>query len=148
MTPMQPLSGPAGTVPPGLEPSLHAARHEAVKDAKGREPLYDIVMRSLDEDQAQEVIAIPLEGKSAVADYMVIASGRSTRQVAAIAQKLAERIKHGGFGNSRIEGLPAADWVLIDAGDIVVHVFRPEVRSFYNLERMWAFGDGGTTVAS
>ena len=148
MTPMQPLSGPAGTVSPGLEPSLHAARREAAKDAKGREPLYDIVMRSLDEDQAQDVIAIPLEGKSAVADFMVIASGRSTRQVAAIAQKLAERIKHGGFGNSRIEGLPAADWVLIDAGDIVVHVFRPEVRSFYNLERMWAFGDGASTVAS
>ena len=148
MSPMQPLSGPAGTVPPGLEPSLHAARLETLTDAKGREPLYDIVMRSLDEDQAQDVIAIPLEGKSAVADFMVIASGRSTRQVAAIAQKLAERIKHGGFGNSRIEGLPAADWVLIDAGDIVVHVFRPEVRSFYNLERMWAFGDGGSAIAS
>ena len=153
MSPMQPRSGPAGTVssgtvPHGLEPSLHAAQREFVADAKGREPLYDIVMRSLDEDQAQEVIAIPLEGKSAVADYMVIASGRSTRQVAAIAQKLAERIKHGGFGNSRIEGLPAADWVLIDAGDIVVHVFRPEVRSFYNLERMWAFGDSPATVAS
>ena len=148
MSPMQPLSGPDGTVPPGLEPSLHAARLETLTDAKGREPLYDIVMRSLDEDQAQDVIAIPLEGKSAVADFMVIASGRSTRQVAAIAQKLAERIKHGGFGNSRIEGLPAADWVLIDAGDIVVHVFRPEVRSFYNLERMWAFGDGGSAIAS
>jgi ribosome-associated protein len=74
---------------------------------------------------------------------MVIASGRSTRQVAAMAQKLVERIKHGGFGHARIEGLPAADWVLIDAGDIVVHIFRPEVRSFYNLERMWAFGDHG-----
>ncbi len=148
MMTMQPLSGPAGTAPLGHEPSPITARTDAVKDAKGREPLYDIVMRSLDEDQAQEVIAIPLEGKSAVADFMVIASGRSTRQVAAIAQKLAERIKHGGFGNSRIEGLPAADWVLIDAGDIVVHVFRPEVRSFYNLERMWAFGDGGSAVAS
>jgi ribosome-associated protein len=105
--------------------------------------LLELVLASLDDDQAQEVVSIPLEGKSSVADYMVIASGRSTRQVAAMAQKLAERIKHGGFGHCRIEGLPAADWVLIDAGDIVIHVFRPEVRSFYNLERMWAFGDQG-----
>ena len=76
MMTVQPLSGPAGTAPLGHEPSPHMARTDAVKDAKGREPLYDIVMRSLDEDQAQEVIAIPLEGKSAVADFMVIASGR------------------------------------------------------------------------
>lgn len=100
-----------------------------------------LVLQSLDDDQAQEVVSIALEGKSSIADYMVIASGRSTRQVATMAQKLAERIKKGGFGLSRIEGLPAADWVLIDAGDIVVHLFRPEVRGFYNLERMWGFGD-------
>jgi len=103
--------------------------------------LYSLVMSSLEEDQAQDVVAIPLQGKSSVADYMVIASGRSTRQVAAIAQKLAERIKQAGHGPVRLEGLPAADWVLIDAGDVVVHLFRPEVRSFYNLERMWGFGD-------
>ena len=106
--------------------------------------LHALVLQSLDDDQAQELVTIPLEGKSSIADHMVIASGRSTRQVAAMAQKLAERIKHGGFGHARIEGLPAADWVLIDAGDVVVHLFRPEVRSFYNLERMWAFGDSGT----
>ena len=104
--------------------------------------LHALVLQSLDDDQAQDLVSIPLEGKTAIADHMVIASGRSTRQVAAMAQKLAERIKHGGFGNARIEGLPAADWVLIDAGDVVVHLFRPEVRSFYNLERMWGFGDG------
>ncbi len=105
--------------------------------------LHDLVLQSLDDDQAVDVVSIPLEGKSSIADFMVIASGRSTRQVAAMAQKLAERVKHGGYGHARIEGLPAADWVLIDAGDVVVHVFRPEVRSFYNLERMWAFGDQG-----
>ena len=110
---------------------------------QGSETLHDLVLRSLDDDQAQEVVSIPLEGKSSIADHMVIASGRSTRQVAAMAQKLAERIKQGGFAPARIEGLPAADWVLIDAGDVVVHLFRPEVRSFYNLERMWAFGDEG-----
>ena len=103
--------------------------------------LHELVMHSLDEDQAQDVVSIPLEGKSSIADYMVIASGRSTRQVAAMATKLAERLKKEGHGSPRIEGLPAADWVLIDAGDVVVHLFRPEVRSFYNLERMWGFGD-------
>src|SRR5688572_2319200 len=103
--------------------------------------LHELVMHSLDEDQAQDVVSIPLEGKSSIADYMVIASGRSTRQVAAIATHLAERLKKQGHGSPRIEGLPAADWVLIDAGDVVVHLFRPEVRSFYNLERMWGFGD-------
>ena len=103
--------------------------------------LHALVLQSLDDDQAQDVVSIPLEGKTAIADHMVIASGRSNRQVAAIAEKLAERIKHGGFGHARIEGLPAADWALVDGGDVIIHVFRPEVRSFYNLERMWAFGD-------
>jgi ribosome-associated protein len=110
--------------------------------------LHALVLASLDDDQAQEVVSIPLEGKSTIADHMVIASGRSTRQVTAMAQKLAERIKKAGFGNARIEGLPAADWVLVDAGDVVVHLFRPEVRSFYNLERMWAFGDTGPVGAA
>ncbi|MGE3691393.1 MAG: ribosome silencing factor [Novosphingobium sp.] len=109
--------------------------------------LLALVLHSLDEDQAQDVVAIPLEGKTAIADYMIIASGRSSRQVAAIAEKLAERIKHAGFGTARIEGLPAADWVLVDASDVIVHVFRPEVRSFYNLERMWAFGETGAGSA-
>ncbi len=106
----------------------------------GASPLHSLVLSSLDDDQAQEVVSIPLEGKSSIADHMVIASGRSTRQVAAMATKLAERLKKAGFGPIRIEGLPAADWVLLDAGDVVVHLFRPEVRSFYNLERMWGFG--------
>ena len=105
--------------------------------------LLKTVLESLDDDQAQDVVTIPLDGKSSIADYMIVASGRSTRQVAAIATKLAERLKHGGYGSPRIEGLPAADWVLIDAGDVVVHLFRPEVRSFYNLERMWGFGEEG-----
>ncbi|MEO0907925.1 MAG: ribosome silencing factor [Pseudomonadota bacterium] len=108
--------------------------------------LHDLVMRQLDDDQAQDIVSIPLAGKSSVADHMVVASGRSTRQVAAMAHKLAEKVKQAGFGPARIEGLPAADWVLIDAGDIVVHLFRPEVRSFYNLERMWSF-EGGEAAA-
>ena len=106
------------------------------------------LLDQLDEDQAQDLVTIPLEGKSSIADHMVIASGRSTRQVAAIATHLAERLKKQGHGSPRIEGLPAADWVLIDAGDVVVHLFRPEVRSFYNLERMWGFGDEATAVGN
>ena len=126
----QPSPAAAPTPLPDAEPgSLHA-----------------LILQSLDDDQAQEIISIPLAGKSTIADHMVIASGRSTRQVAAMAQKLSERVKHGGFGHTRIEGLPAADWVLIDAGDVVVHLFRPEVRSFYNLERMWGF-DGPSGAA-
>ena len=104
--------------------------------------LHKLVLESLDDDQAQDIVSVPLAGKSSIADHMVIATGRSTRQVAAMASKLAERVKHAGFGSARVEGLPAADWVLIDAGDVVVHLFRPEVRSFYNLERMWGFGEG------
>jgi ribosome-associated protein len=105
------------------------------------EDLHKLVMQSLDDDQAVEIVTIPLAGKSNIADHMVVASGRSTRQVASMAVKLADKIKERFGKNVRIEGLPAADWVLIDADDVIVHLFRPEVRTFYNLERMWAFGD-------
>ena len=97
------------------------------------------ILASLDDDKAEDVVTIDLRGRSSVADHMVICSGRSSRQVAAIAQHLAERIKKATGRSARVEGLPVADWVLIDAGDVIVHIFRPEVREFYNLERMWAF---------
>ncbi len=119
----------------------------ALGTAEEPDSLLAMVLKSLDDDQAQEVVTIPLQGKSSIADYMVVASGRSSRQVTAIAQKLAERVKHSGQPSPRIEGLPAADWVLVDAGDVIVHLFRPEVRSFYNLERMWGFGDGAAGAA-
>ncbi len=112
------------------------------------EDLHRLVLKSLDDDQAVEVISIPLAGKSSIADHMVIASGRSTRQVASMATKLAQRIKDQVSRSPRIEGLPAADWVLIDADDVIVHLFRPEVRTFYNLERMWAFGDEAAPKAA
>ena len=112
------------------------------------EALHQLVLRSLDDDQAVDVISIPLTGKSSIADYMVIASGRSTRQVASMAQKLTERIKGELGRNVRIEGLPIADWVLIDADDVIIHLFRPEVRSFYNLERMWAFEEQAPIAAA
>jgi len=125
-------------VAPAPGPATLAPRPSLPETVPGS--IHALIIQSLDDDQAQEIVSIPLEGKSSIADFMVIASGRSTRQVATMAQKLAERIKHAGFGHVRIEGLPAADWVVIDAGDVVVHLFRPEVRTFYNLERMWTFG--------
>jgi ribosome-associated protein len=121
--------------------------------ANGRPPLeveelHRIVLESLDDDQAVEVVSIPLSGKSNIADHMVIASGRSSRQVASMANKLADKIKQARGRAPRLEGLPTADWVLIDAEDVIVHLFRPEVRTFYNLERMWAFGDEGKDAAA
>jgi ribosome-associated protein len=112
------------------------------------EALHSLVMQSLDDDQAVEVVTIPLAGKSSIADHMVIASGRSSRQVASMANKLADRIKKEFGRLVRIEGLPVADWVLIDADDVIIHLFRPEVRTFYNLERMWAFGDESAPKAA
>lgn len=117
-------------------------------DPADADALHRVVLQSLDDDQAVETVSIPLAGKTSIADHMVIASGRSTRQVASMAAKLAEKIKAECGRSCRIEGLPAADWVLIDAGDVIVHLFRPEVRSFYNLERMWAFGDAPAPVVS
>ena len=114
---------------------------DIVKAALAVEELHRTVLQSLDDDQAVDVVSIPLAGKSSIADHMVIASGRSTRQVASMANKLADKLKQQYGKIARIEGLPTADWVLIDADDVIVHLFRPEVRSFYNLERMWAFGD-------
>lgn len=108
--------------------------------------LYDLIMKVLEDDQAVDVVSIPLAGKTSIADHMIIASGKSTRQVASMAAKIAERVKADLKRETRIEGLPTADWVLIDAQDVIVHLFRPEVRSFYNLEKMWAFdGPSGST---
>ncbi|RKQ73467.1 ribosome-associated protein [Oceanibaculum indicum] len=103
----------------------------------GAAQLLAIVEKSLDDDKAENVIVIDLAGKSSFADYMVIASGRSSRQVSAIAEHLRERLKAAGVAQVGAEGLSQGDWVLIDGGDIVIHLFRPEVRAFYNLEKMW-----------
>ena len=93
---------------------------------------------SLDDDKAEDIVTIDLRGKSAIADFMVIASGRSTRQVGAMADHILRKVKSEGYGTAAVEGIPQNDWVLIDAGDVIVHLFRPEVRAFYNLEKMWA----------
>lgn len=113
-------------------------------DAFGGAELLALILAALDDDKAEDIVTIDLRGRSTMADAMVIASGRSTRQVTAIAQKLLDRLKERRGYTARTEGMEAGDWVLIDAGDVVVHVFRPEVRQFYQLEKMWQpVGDAG-----
>ena len=109
--------------------------------------ILDMVTSSLDSDKAEDIVAIPLGGKSSMADFMVIASGRSSRQVASMAEHLEFRLKQAGVEILGLEGMRQADWVLIDANDVIVHLFRPEVREFYGLERMWA-GDGPQEVVT
>ena len=111
-------------------------------------PLAMIIWSAIDDLPAVEIVTITLAGKSSIADHMIIASGKSSRQVASMANKLADKIKQTYGRIARIEGLPTADWVLIDADDVIVHLFRPEVRTFYNLERMWAFGDEPAKAAA
>ena len=96
-----------------------------------------LITDSLDDDKAENILTIPLDGKSAMADYMVVASGTSSRQVAAMAEHLEFKLKQKKVDILGLEGLRQADWVLIDANDVIVHIFRPEVREFYGLERMW-----------
>jgi ribosome-associated protein len=97
-----------------------------------------LILAQLDDDKAEDVVTIDLCGKTDIADAMVVASGRSARHVGAMADKIIKKLKKHGFGRARMEGAPACDWVLIDAEDVIVHLFRPEVRQFYNLERIWS----------
>ena len=101
------------------------------------ELLLDRILTSLKNDKAEDIVQIDLRGKSSIGDYMIIASGRSSRQVTAISEKLVDNIKKDFDRSSKVEGKNAGDWVLIDTGDVIVHVFRPEVREFYQLEKMW-----------
>ena len=121
------LEGARKSTPPAELVSTHASG-----------ALLAHVMAWLDDAKAEKVVAIDIRGKSSIGDYMVIASGRSDRHVGAIAEQLQRKLREVGHGRARIEGRPQCDWVLIDAGDIIVHVFRPEVREFYNLEKMWS----------
>jgi ribosome-associated protein len=100
--------------------------------------LLKVVLDTLDGAKAEDVVTIDLKGKTSIGDHMVLASGRSQRHVGAVADHLIKKLKDEGYGRARVEGLPQCDWVLIDAGDVIVHVFRPEVREFYNLEKMWS----------
>lgn len=111
----------------------------SVDDAASR--AIDTVLASLEDSKAENIVPIDIQGKSSLGDYMVVASGRSHRHVAAVADHLLKALKDAGLGQARVEGLSGADWVLIDSGDVIVHIFRPEVRDFYNLEKMWQAPD-------
>lgn len=135
--------------------SIHAEVAPATDDRAGlmaaqvqpsSEELLARILTSLDDDKAEDVVQIDLRGKTAIGDYMVIASGRSTRQVASMAEKLTDRLKQDYGRLSKIEGKDAGDWVLIDTGDVIIHIFRPEVREFYQLEKMWQ--PNGSTVTA
>ena len=126
-------SDPATGLPTGPRPKPA----EELAEGQTSKAILDLVLKSVDDDKAEEIVQIDLRGRSDVADYMVICSGRSSRQVNAICEKLAERLKETFHLPSRSEGKETGDWVLIDTGDVVVHIFRPEVRDFYQLERMW-----------
>lgn len=110
--------------------------------------LEDIILARLDDDKAQDVVHIDLRGKSPMADSMIVASGRSHRHVGAIADHLLRALKDAGYGKAKVEGLPHCDWVLIDAGDVIVHLFRPEVRTFYNIEKIWSVDSAHRTASA
>ena len=122
------LPGPAKTAPLTGTPATSPAAAEVLK----------IVLDTLEDNKAEEIQTIDLKGKTTIADAMVVSSGRSHRHVGAIADYLVQALKDAGVGQIRVEGVPACDWVLVDAGDVIVHIFRPEVRAFYNLEKMWS----------
>ena len=130
---------PAHTAPetPQFEAPASADAHED-NSPDTLLPLETLIVNKLDDDKAQDIVCIDLRGKSSVADTLIIASGRSHRHVGAIADHLLRALKEAGYGKARVEGLPHCDWVLIDAGDVIIHLFRPEVRLFYNIEKIWA----------
>ncbi len=121
--------------------SARALPKSAGRGDDAAERALQAVLVSLEDSKAEDIVTIDIAGKSALGDYMVVVSGRSSRHVAAICDHLITDLKDEGFGSARVEGLETGDWVLIDTGDIIVHVFRPEVREFYNIEKMWAAPD-------
>ena len=123
---------------PGMRPGADLSLSEALRDA---------ILAKLDQEKAEDIVSIDLRGRSEMADWMIICTGRSSRQVAAIAEKLVEHLKQDHDRSAKVEGKGAGDWVLIDAGDAVVHVFRPEVRDFYQLEKMWMPAGAAATGA-
>ena len=106
--------------------------------SKAKPTLEKLIMSSLEDAKAEEIVTIDLNGKAALADSMIVASGRSNRHVSAIADQLQKALKEAGYKSASVEGLPHCDWVVMDAGDVIVHLFRPEVRSFYNIEKLWS----------
>jgi ribosome-associated protein len=119
-------------------PKKKPAPTPVVEAAPVDNTMIDLVLKSLDDAKAEQTVSIDITGKSSLTDHMVVTSGRSNRHVSAVADQLVRALREAGMGKPRVEGLPHADWVLVDAGDVIVHIFRPEVREFYNIEKMWA----------
>lgn len=117
-------------------------------DTATSDALLATILSSLSDDKAEDIVQIDLRGKTEIGDYMVICSGRSTRQVSSISEKLAQKVKDDYGRTAKMEGKDTGDWVLIDTGDVIVHVFRPEVREFYQLEKMWQPMTGTETAAN
>ena len=136
MDPIDPIHSEDGPYESGSETPLPV----------GSTPLEQAILARLDDDKAQDIILIDLKGKSPMADTMIVASGRSHRHVGALADHLLRTLKEHGLGKAKVEGLPHCDWVLIDAGDVIVHLFRPEVRTFYNIEKIWSVDSAHRTA--
>jgi ribosome-associated protein len=128
------------TVKPAAKRKAASKPAPAPKKAAPQSALLDRILTSLDDDKAENIVTIDLEGRSALCDAAVIASGRSSRHVAAMAEHLSRRLKEAGYGTRPVNGQGQGDWVLVDAGDVIVHIFRPEVRDYYDLEGMWSVG--------
>jgi len=151
------LRGHQRSTPLNQDPAPRAQEDKAPAKAAKTDPktsgdpasriqaLEEMILARLDDDKAQDVVFIDLKGKSAVADGLVVASGRSHRHVGAMADHLLRALKDEGYGKARVEGLPHCDWVLIDTGDVIIHLFRPEVRTFYNIEKIWSVDAGHRT---
>ncbi len=121
-----------------MRSGAQTAKPASVPRARAKPSLPKLIASCLEDAKAEDVVSIDLHGKAALADTMVVASGRSNRHVSAITDQLTEALKAAGYKDMRIEGLPHCDWVVMDAGDVIVHIFRPEVRSFYNIEKLWS----------
>lgn len=127
----------------GRKPLLMAALPENIitaplaPTAAPERPMIEVILNCLDDAKAEETVAVDITGKSSLADHMVVTSGRSQRHVGAVADQVIKALREAGYDKPRVEGLPHCDWVLVDSGDVIVHIFRPEVREFYNIEKMW-----------
>lgn len=127
----------------GGRPFLMAALPDNTRSASpapvagAQKPLIDLILDTLDDAKAEETVAVDITGKSSLADHMIVTSGRSQRHVGAVADQVVNALREHGYDKPRVEGLPHCDWVLVDAGDVILHIFRPEVREFYSLEKMW-----------
>jgi len=126
--------------------SVAAADVEPSTPTLDAEALEALVRVSLEDDKAEDILSLDIRGKSSVADMLIVASGRSQRHVGALADHVVRKLKEAGVGQVRVEGLPHCDWVLVDAGDLIVHIFRPEVRDFYAIERIWSPAKAAASV--